>query len=134
MSLNLAPQAEEVKRIRVIFRTPTELKAHNEVVDRPEFPILYARASERVLALSKQPLELVPCPNVQLTDCSLSDAKVERRSSKTGQRHRIGGILGYATYQGPLRPCLPILQAAEFTGVGRHTSWGNGRLQITLLD
>jgi hypothetical protein len=132
-SLDLNPGQHPVQRIEVRFETPTELKSNNTVVETPEFPILYARALERVSALSPGAVEAQSCDGVQLTGCSLATSCVERRSSRTGQRHRIGGFTGSAIYEGDLRKCLPVLQAAEFTGVGRHTSWGNGRLLVTVL-
>ncbi len=134
-SVPLAPATSAVSSIRVDFATPTELKALNKVVVTPEFPILYARAAQRITALSSAPLALPDPPSdIQLIESALTDSDIERRSSKTGQRHRIGGFVGHTIYQGNLREYLPVLKAAEFTGVGRHTSWGNGRLLITVLD
>jgi hypothetical protein len=139
-SLDLSPGFAEVNRIRVNFRTPTELKDKNDVVERPEFPILFGRTFERLNALKTfygdGPLEPMPHSSreVQMTKCSLTHSYVERRSSKTGQRHRVGGFTGWAVYEGNLRECLPYLQAAEFTGVGRHTSWGNGRLETNAIE
>jgi CRISPR-associated endoribonuclease Cas6 len=139
-AVNLAPGSADVSRIQVDFLTPTELKNKNNVVDRPEFPILFARIFERVNSLGYfyggGTLQREPrCGReVQMTECSLTHCYVERRSSKTGQRHRVGGFTGWAVYQGDLRECLPYLQAAEFTGVGRHTSWGNGRLETNAIE
>ena len=139
-SLDLSPGFAEVNRILVNFRTPTELKDRNDVVERPEFPILFARAFERLNALRTfyggGPLGPAPHSSreVQMTKCSLTHSYVERQSSKTGQRHRIGGFTGWAVYEGNLRECLPYLHAAEFTGVGRHTSWGNGRLETNVIE
>lgn len=133
LSFDFSPGPGVVSRIRVDFKTPTELKANNEIVDRPEFPILYSRAAERIAALFPGLPAIPVCQSVQLIGCSLQNSRVERRSSKTGQRHRIGGFIGHAEYQGDLRECLPILKAAEFTGVGRHTAWGNGRIEVVTL-
>jgi CRISPR/Cas system endoribonuclease Cas6 (RAMP superfamily) len=57
-----------------------------------------------------------------------------RRSSRTGQSHGIGGFVGWAEYQGELSEFLPILQAAQWTGVGRHCVWGNGELRVEIVD
>jgi CRISPR/Cas system endoribonuclease Cas6 (RAMP superfamily) len=136
-SLVLTPNDSEVSRVQVDFKTPTELKNKNEIAARPEFPILFARISERLNALQTfygtEPLEAIPACAVRMTECTIVQSQVERRSSKTGQRHRIGGFTGAAISDGDLRECLPLLRAAEFTGVGRHTAWGNGRLVVTVI-
>jgi hypothetical protein len=59
---------------------------------------------------------------------------VERRSRGTGQRHGIGGWIGFAEYAGDLAEFLPYLEAAAWTGVGRHCTWGNGQIDTTVLN
>jgi hypothetical protein len=39
---------------------------------------------------------------VQITRCELKQAEVERLSSRTGQRHPLGGFVGEAEYEGEL--------------------------------
>ncbi len=130
LSVDLSAGTEPVQEVEIVFRTPTELKDRNEVASRPEFQILYTRAAERVSAFSQPAVSVESCPEVRLVHCSLTSSYVERRSSRTGQRHRLGGFTGEAVYQGDLCRCLPLLRAAEYTGVGRHASWGNGRIEI----
>ena len=61
---------------------------------------------------------------------TVSWAEVDRRSSKTGQRHSLGGFTGtvdyQADYQGDYGPCLPWLRAARWTGIGPQTVWRKG--------
>jgi hypothetical protein len=42
----------------------------------------------------------------------------------------VGGFTGFATYIGEMGEFLPILRAAEWTGVGRQTVWGNGAIKL----
>jgi hypothetical protein len=57
--------------------------------------------------------------------------EVVRFSTKTKQRHGVGGLVGEAVYEGPgLREFVPVLEAARYCGVGRHTVWGNGVLEM----
>ena len=96
--------------------------------------------SERVNALRQQygpgPLDVNRprlaelARDVRLTESSIVNSDVERRSSKTGQHHGLGGFTGSVTYEGEVSEFLPFLKAAEFTGVGRHTVWGNGELGL----
>ena len=55
---------------------------------------------------------------------------VERRSSRTGQSHGLSGVVGDLSVAGKLGPLLPWLQAAQRTGVGRHTVWGQGAFEL----
>ena len=59
---------------------------------------------------------------------------IQRRSSRTGQRHRIGGFVGFAEYDGDLTEFVPYLEAAHWTGVGRHCTWGNGQIATSILN
>jgi hypothetical protein len=57
---------------------------------------------------------------------------IERRSSRTGQTHPIGGFQGTVEYTGPLDEFLPYLEAARWTGVGRQAVWGKGEIAVSI--
>ena len=138
--LDLSPEARPVDTVTITFVTPTELKAGSEIVAEPEFPVLFARVRDRISALSSfyGPGPLAAdfaslaslASDVRLTRCDLQHAAVERRSSRTGQTHSLGGFTGVAVYQGDLAPFLPWLRCAEWTGVGRHSAFGNGEIRL----
>jgi hypothetical protein len=135
VSLDLTPGSAAVPRATVAFLTPTELKG---AAGGPEFPVLFARARDRVSALrafyGPGPLEIdfhgmgERAAAVRMARCEIRWDHVERKSSRTGQTHPLGGFTGEADYEGGLAAFLPILRAAEWTGVGRHTVWGNGHI------
>jgi hypothetical protein len=140
VTLSLDPPAAEIRRIQVRFVTPMELKDHEQIAGRPEFSILFARVRDRIAALSAfygaGPLSLdfrglaERAATVRLTRCDLRHVDIQRRSSRTGQVHPIGGFTGEAEYEGPLSEFVPFLEAACYTGVGRQTVWGKGELAI----
>jgi hypothetical protein len=140
--VDLSPGSTPVSRIRVEFQTPTELKAAGEV-GNAEFPVLLGRARDRVSTLRSLygagPLEIdfrelaERARLVKMVHCELRRVAVERRSSRTGQRHGIGGFVGSAEYEGELAEFLPYLHAAHWTGVGRHCTWGNGQITTEIL-
>jgi hypothetical protein len=111
---------------------------------RPEFSILMARIRDRVSTLralyGSGPLEMdfkafgERAAQVRMTRCELRHAEADRVSAKTGQRHPLGGFVGEAEYEGDLREFLPYLRAAHWTGVGRHTVWGKGVVEVDLTD
>jgi hypothetical protein len=138
VSIPLDGPAEAAASVRVEFVTPTELKG----AVRPEFPILFARLRDRISTLrafyGPGPLDIdframgERAARVNLAHCDLTWHSTERRSSRTGQTHPIGGFTGHAEYQaeydGGLGEFLPYLRAGQWTGVGRQTVWGKGEI------
>jgi hypothetical protein len=143
VAVDLSPRTAPVSRIRVAFQTPIELKANGQNA-KGEFSVLLARARDRVSTLRSLygagPLEIdfrglaERARSVKTLRCELRRIAVERRSSRTGQRHGIGGLIGFADYEGDLAEFLPYLEAAHWTGVGRHCTWGSGEITTTILD
>ena len=141
--LPLYSKGAGASKIQVVFRSPTEIKSNNEIATVPAFPVLVTRIRERVETLRRLyggASDMIPATDfierahqIQTAVCDLKHSSVNRRSSKTGQRHPIGGFVGRAVYEGKLDEFLPYLEAAVFTGVGRHTAWGNGELEVTVL-
>jgi hypothetical protein len=144
ISIPLSPGAAETHNARVEFLTPTELKSGDGLATRPEFDILFARARDRVSALrtlyGAGPLEIdframgERAAAVRMTRCDLRQVKVERHSSRTGQVHSIGGFVGLSEYEGALAEFLPYIQAAQWTGIGRHCVWGKGELRLNVQE
>jgi hypothetical protein len=126
--------------VRIEFLTPTELKSEGVIVERPEFPILFARVRDRISTLSaiygSGPLAIDfaalgrRAAEIEMTRCDIAPAAAERRSSRTGQTHSLGGFTGSAEYEGELAEFLPYLEAARWTGVGRQTVWGKGEISL----
>jgi hypothetical protein len=137
VSVDLAPRAGAAA-LRIEFLTPTELKHEGRIADRPEFGILAARIRDRVSALralyGEGPLDLdfagfgARAAAVRMTRCDLHDVARERRSSRTGQTHPLGGFTGMAEYADVPGEFLPFLEAARWTGVGRQAVWGKGEI------
>jgi hypothetical protein len=136
----LAAAPSPAARIRVEFLTPTELKYEGCIVERPEFAILFARVRDRISTLralyGSGPLEIdfnaagARAAAVRMARCELRRVAVERRSSRTGQSHSIGGFTGFAEYEGELAEWVPYLEAARWTGVGRQAVWGKGEIAV----
>jgi hypothetical protein len=139
VEIDLLSPTESSGHIRVVFRTPTELKGNPSRAEVP-FGVLFARIRDRVAMLRRLYGE-GPLPidfkglseRARLVETVVSDLHhrdIERRSSRTGFVHGIGGFTGTAEYQGDVSEFLPYLRAAWWTGVGRHTVWGNGMIEV----
>jgi hypothetical protein len=141
VTIDLDARRPSVSRIRVEFQTPTDLKS--AIGDANHFSVLLARARDRVSTVRSLygtgPLEIdfrgieERARSVKTLRSELQRVAVERRSKRTGQRHGIGGLVGFAEYEGDLAEYLPYLEAASFTGVGRHCTWGNGQIHTEIL-
>ncbi len=139
-SVALKPDSAPAGALRVRFVTPTELKCDGTVAARPDFPALFARIRDRLSTLGalygSGPLDIdfaamgARAAAIEMTRCDIEPARVQRRSSRTGQVHPLGGFIGEAEYRGDLAEFLPYLRAARWTGVGRQTVWGNGEIHV----
>ncbi len=142
VTIDLAPRTTPVAHIRVEFQTPTDLKSAGDLA-ATDFSVLLARARDRVGTLrslySAGPLEIdfrgmsERARSVRTVRRELTRVAIQRRSSRTGQRHGIGGFTGCAEYEGDLAEFVPYLEAAHWTGVGRHCTWGNGAIAVGIL-
>lgn len=138
LTLDLTPPSTKASRLTVRFVTPTELKSGQQIAPRPEFAILAARPRDRISTLrqlyGEGPLDIDfrqfgdRAALVKMTRCDIEAVDIQRRSSRTGQVHGIGGFIGEADYEGDLGEFVPYLKAAKWTGVGRQTVWGKGEI------
>lgn len=138
--VDLSEAPERVDRLRVRFVTPTELKVGHQLADRPEFGILFGRLRDRISTLralyGAGPLEIdframgERAAAVRMTRCELQRTEVDRLSSRTGQRHPLGGFVGEVEYEGGVGEFLAYLRLGEWVGVGRQTVWGKGEMEI----
>ncbi len=140
--LDLRPVNSAPTKIRVEFLSPTELKHDHRIAAKPEFPILFGRIRDRISTLralygpGPLPLEFRRIGElakaVRMTICEIQRQEIERRSTRTGQVHSIGGFVGFAEYAGELTEFLPYLEAARWIGVGRHAVWGKGEIAVSV--
>jgi hypothetical protein len=129
------------EQFEVEFLTPTDLKTGGEARADPEFSTVFARARDRVSALMTMYGTGSPeadyralgeaANSIRTAASDIQRAAARRRSSRTGQVHEIGGFIGSVRYEGDAAPFSPWLRAAYWTGIGRHTVWGNGVIRVT---
>ncbi len=142
-SLRLDHLVEPANEVRIHFQTPTELKTHGEVTGPCHFPLLIEHIVRRLEQLSSlygsgtltfdRATLRKQAEAIELRSANLRHVEVSRRGSRLGQTHDIGGFVGSAEYSGDLSPFMRLLEAASFTGVGRHTVWGNGEISTERL-
>ena len=133
----------EIRKVRIEFLTPTELKSGSALSGMPQFYLLLRRARDRISNLRSLygagPLNLdfealnLHAAAIQLVADETYHVNASRRSSRSTQVHPLGGLMGAAEYSGSLSEFLPFLQIASHTGVGRQTVWGKGEIATEVL-
>jgi hypothetical protein len=129
-------------RLKVGFITATELLQGTRRAGRPEFALLARRARDRALALAlchgglpawpgEDPGFAARASEVRLAADATRWVDARRKSTRTGREHELAGFVGEAEYEGPVEEFVPWLALAERLHVGRHASFGNGRVRIS---
>ena len=93
------------------------------LVFSPAVPLLSSRRVKEMAERASQ---------VKMTRCEITHVDAERVSRNTGQRHSLGGFVGFAEYEGDLSEFLPYLEIGRYTGVGRQTVWGKGEIHAVV--
>lgn len=138
------PGDRQAKRILVRFRTPTLLRSEGAAQDNPSFGVLFRRVRDRVSALAtffgESPLDIDAkglgdlADNVGTLHSDFSRFSWIRTSARTQQRHPIQGVVGEAMYEGDeLGQLMPWLRMAELLHVGKHATFGNGKIEVTVM-
>ncbi|MDX2266738.1 MAG: CRISPR system precrRNA processing endoribonuclease RAMP protein Cas6 [Bryobacter sp.] len=125
-----------VCELSLTFLSPTELKGGEPW----NFASLLGRVRDRVSTLRSLyqggPLALDftklgdEARKIEASFQDLSRIDRQRRSGTNQQLHPLSGWVGTVRFRGDLAPFLPLIQIAEYTGIGRHTVWGQGEIKI----
>ncbi len=132
-----------VNRVKICFQSPTELKQGGQLMLEPEFAPLFRRVQERIKTLQglyacgESPPHsatlIERAEQVRRTATAIEHVTLSRRSSRTKEEHPLGGFVGSVTYEGKMAGFVPYLRVAEWTGVGRQTTWGKGEITVETL-
>ena len=136
-------ESARATRIEIDYRTPTEIKYQGAAVQSPDFHHLIKRLRDRINAIAwfyqGTLLDIdyaefgKRAEAIQTVESHVEWADRERLSSRTRQRHPIGGFVGRVVYAGNVDEFIPLLRLGEFVQVGKHAVWGNGRFETRLL-
>ena len=123
------------------FTTPLDLKDHGVPVGIPEFAPLIRRLRDRANALATffadGPLHLdfkgisALAEGVKLVKNGTRLIEINRTSSRTGQRHDVGGLVGEAEYEGDgIGKLMALVRIGEVVHAGKHAAFGNGGMEV----
>lgn len=136
------PGDSERTTLTLRFPSPLDLKDQGVPVGIPAFAPIIRRLRDRANALSTffadGPLGLdfkgvsAMAETVRLVRNDTRLVEVNRRSSRTGQRHDLGGLVGEASYEGEaIGKLMPLVRVGEVIHVGKHAAFGNGGMEVT---
>ena len=150
LDLHLPTSDGERIAVEVRFLTPTLLKDRGTwVADGARaFGPLIRRARDRISALyqlyADAPVDQdLPWDFRRLgaeadaATCSGSTTRwtsQDRRSTRTGQTHRLGGLEGPTIYDGVTASHYRLLKLAETVHVGKYATFGLGRIRVRKIS
>lgn len=133
--------ASPSRRVHLEWVSPLRLVFQGRLVDQLEFHMLVRTLLRRLAHLSyfhcggsthDLPFRewIDAAHRVRTVSHNLEWFDWERYSNRQQTSMRLGGLLGSITFEGPVDPFLPLLQAGEITHVGKGTSFGLGRYRV----
>ena len=144
LTLEPLPQDERVDQVQVTLQTPTQLRRGQALLRTLDFAeLVYACADRLWLMLACHAPELADrvqaadlaglarSLNIQTTRHDLRTVSFDRWSNRQGSKHPLEGLMGQATYQGPVGNFMPLLRAGQLLHVGKGSAFGLGKLVIS---
>lgn len=141
MSLSdLSHSGLSASEVQIQYLTPTRVIDEGHLSDEIEFSLLIRALLRRISTLAYfhcgTELDLdykgliARAEAVKTSSSSLIWHDWERYSTRQKAKLKMGGVLGEATYTGPVQEFYPLLLLGEHLHVGKGTSMGLGKYQI----
>ena len=137
--------AAGVNKIRLNFCTPTRIVHNSRIVDSFTFDILMRAVLRRVSLLGR-----IHCNSewdlpfsemirdaaemVMVEKSKLEWVDWERYSNRQRSKMKLGGFTGSVLLSGDITPFMPLLRLAAILHVGKNTSFGLGKYEMTKAE
>ena len=141
--LKLDDSKIEVNKLQIDFITPYRVKFKNSLVSSFDFGILIRAVLRRISSLESYFIGEEPdldyrglvhrANNIELLLEEKQWIEFSRFSFRQESKMKIGGLVGRAIYQGRLSEFYPVLKYCEIAHVGKQTSFGFGKIKLTIL-
>lgn len=127
---------------RLTTDTPLWLVQQRRLPEHLDFPLLFRSAHRRLTLLAATFGELEPdheatyehlaklSKDVRTIHHDLTPTHWLRRSVERAERHPMRGLRGSVTYEGPISPFVPLLDAAATFHIGKSVAFGLGRVSF----
>jgi hypothetical protein len=136
------PPVPPVDRIKIILETPVRLKYQEHLIAELPFHLLIRAALRRIATLHQHfadgepPLDykglVARAQEVDTVHTTIRWYDWERYSFLQERAMMMGGMVGKVTYSGLLNEFIPLLRYVEKVHVGKATTFGLGKIQISI--
>lgn len=140
--VSLTNNIESASFLTLKILTPIRIKYNRSLIDTLEFHIIirsiirrltllyYFHCKKELLQVDAKSL-IEKSENVRIVSNNTHWYDWERYSTRQGTRMKLGGVIGEITYKGDITPFMPYLRAGEILHIGKGTSFGLGKYQIS---
>ncbi|MGO0063472.1 CRISPR system precrRNA processing endoribonuclease RAMP protein Cas6 [Brevibacillus fluminis] len=133
--------AGDAGKMIIFFETPLRLKWKGKYTDDVQFHVLFRNLLRRMTGLLQFHHDVKPewpirelverAEKVRLVDKQVKWLDYERYSARQDVKMMMGGIVGWAVYEGELAEFMPWLKAAELIHCGKNTAFDLGRVKVS---
>lgn len=137
---SMQSDAARTERVMLFFETPLRIKWNGQYTSDPQFHVLFRNILRRVTGLLQfhhgetwdaNFAELLRrAEGVKLVRQETRWVDYSRYSARQEIKMKLGGIMGWAQYEGDLAEFLPWLRIAEVLHLGKNTVFDLGRIRV----
>lgn len=138
----------DARRLKIRYLTPASLMNEGRLLKGPEqltFEFLSRRLIYRFHQLAQDHCDsgsgksdisslLKAADHVRLHEADLRWHEEDRYSRRQDQEQSFGGYTGWQIFKGDFQAFLPLLLLGEYLHVGRHATFGFGRIHLEPID
>ncbi|MGQ9569288.1 MAG: CRISPR system precrRNA processing endoribonuclease RAMP protein Cas6 [Thermodesulfovibrionales bacterium] len=130
-----------IRHLKINFLTPTRVFYNGHLTLNLEFHIFIRNLLRRLALLSYfhcggEPSSwdfkgiIEKAKEVEIKESNLRWYDWERYSGRQDTRMKMGGFVGNITFEGEIKPFMPLIKAGEVLHVGKGTGFGLGKYEI----
>jgi len=141
----IGSQYKKPREVEINFITPLRLEVENVLLEwAPEFDELILNLVRRTNNMAYFHCDIIDelnfaeikekSYNIDIVDSDIKVVNWSRYSERQDKRIPLKGIIGSVVYKGEIKPFLPLLRLGEYINIGKNTTMGMGRIEITDID
>lgn len=142
-AVDIFPEYQEGKRCAIQLQTPLRIRRKGKLVTQLDFATIIRNISKRIIELTERYGGHVDLKEVEdicllaqavsLSESLIYPYELKRYSTRRNKKMDFTGILGMLTFEGDLTPFIPLLNLAQLLHIGRNTTFGCGKIDITIV-
>jgi len=128
------------RKISLLFFTPARIKYRGHYVNKPEFHIIIKALLRRISTILTFYHNIEPefdyknlnseAKKIRIKKEDIKWVDLKRYSKRQNSEMKLGGFMGQITYEGEIKPFLPLLISGQYTHIGKNCTFGLGGYRI----